>query len=819
MKSCKTRKWTNFQQSLRELLQPLTGKPALLSALALMATYASLDFPNYALALLLPIALTIHFFPKSDQVAILFAILVGCGSHFLYGLDGDRLGNAGESLTAQSSSAPPTEACGTVESVLPRANGTAFIIRSTQARDGLSAKDSSFNDSRSFAAKTTPEAYRVRLTEKRDLPNLPEPGDKICYTASWYPVTPPTVPGAFNTAGWLQSQGLAAYGKLLHWDAHAGSWIPERSFYAFRKWIKSRFEDFLDPAETGLLLGLLAGDKSGIPEALRSDFQRSGLVHVLAISGFHVVLLAGMLMIFLKATRLPHRIVRIVAIILLFIYIPVTGGSPAVRRAVLMWTVPQIGALLQRPANTLNSLGVALLFILIPNPSELWNPGFQLSVAATAGILIGGSHNPLQKLEFGFKQTKIWKFLENFIFNPTYVTLCATLATAPFLIHHFKTLSPFAWLGNIVVVPAISMGMQAGLFALLSPLDFLREHFCYAAGFFLRLASLLTRFLSDSAEASLTVGPFGPAILLLLGSLFILFPVVRKNSIARTYSLICFALFAGIFCYESYTKILSPRWSLTAIDVGQGDSFLITTPSGKNFLIDAGDNSRTDSGKDIIIPFLHYSGIIALDALIITHPDADHFGGAESILKSFPVHELWISACARTEDKEDWQDVLSVAADRKIPIRDVGRSFLWSEMHFKLKALHPYDGPNATCGEVNTGSITLQAEGLGHKALLTGDLTTAGEKEILKTDIPLKSEILKLGHHGSKTSSSRKFLEAVRPRLAIISSGRKNRFRHPHKPVINRLDSLQIPYLNTATSGSIMMEFAHDTTVIKTMWN
>lgn len=231
--------------------------------------------------------------------------------------------------------------------------------------------------------------YRVRLTEKRSLPEYPLPGDSLCYEATYYPVLPPTVPGAFDTRGWLKSQGLVAYGKFVHWTVYGKSWVPERSFYQFRKWIGSRFSDYLDPSETGLLLGLLAGDRSGIPDALRSDFQRSGLVHVLAISGFHVVLLAGMLMIFLKATGLPHRIVRIAAVVLLFLYVPVTGGSPAVRRAVLMFAVPQVGALFQRTANTLNSLGVALLFIMIPEPSVIWNPGFQLSVAATMGILIG----------------------------------------------------------------------------------------------------------------------------------------------------------------------------------------------------------------------------------------------------------------------------------------------------------------------------------------------------------------------------------------------------------------------------------------------
>lgn len=779
----KHRRLDKIKASLSDLLAPLTGKPALTASLVLMAVYASIDCPEFAPFLLIPIILFLRFFPKSVQWVILVALVAGFTSHAVFTHKKHAV-----------FSEPAAKGCGSIEAVLPRNNGIAFIVK-VKPSGGASE-------------------YRIRLTEKRELAELPRPGDSICYEASFYPITPPTVPGAFDTRGWLDSQGFLAYGKFLHWESRKGGWVPERSFYQFRMWIKSRFDDYLEPSETGLLLGLLAGDRSGIPEALRSDFQRSGLVHVLAISGFHVVLLAGMLMIFLKATRLPHKAVRIIAIILLFVYIPITGGSPAVRRAVLMFAVPQMGALLQRPANTLNSLGVALLFILLPNPQEIWNPGFQLSVSATAGILIGGSHNPLKSLPDVFKKNKIWSKFQELFIDPTYVTLCATLATAPFLIHHFKTLSPFAWLGNIVVVPAISWGMQAGLFALLSPIDFFRQHFCYAAAFFLRLASLLTRMLSDSSEASVTVGPFGPSILLVLGVLFLMLPAFRKNELARLYSCVSMLLFAILFCFGSYKSIIFPSWKITLIDVGQGDSILITTPSQKHILVDTGPNDRQDAGKDIIVPYLHHIGVLRLDALVISHPDLDHFGGAESILKSFPVKELWVTECARTESKEAWLSTLEEAADRGVPIRDISRGFTWKESMFELQAIHPRPG---ICGETNEGSITFRAKGLGHSAVLTGDLTVAGEKEILKTGTYLKSDVLKLGHHGSKTSSSVKFLDAVSPQVALISSGRKNRFRHPSKQIIQRLDSLQIPYLNTANKGTITVTFSPDTMIVKTM--
>lgn len=776
---------------LKNLLHPLMGKPALLCALILVITIASIQKPSFAPVLLLSLAISTHFFSRNLQWIILVTIVAGILSLEFF------------SNTEESSRTVPLTACGSVEATQPRAGGYAILVN--------------------IPGESPSDAYRVRLTEKRDLPLIPLPGDSICYEASWYPVTPPTVPGGFDTKGWLSSQHLAAYGKFRHWTVHSHRWVPERSFYAFRQWIKSRFSKYLDPSETGLLLGLLAGDRSGIPDALRSDFQRSGLVHVLAISGFHVVLLAGMLMIFLKATRLPHRVVRILAVILLLVYIPVTGGSPAVRRAVIMFAVPQIGAVLQRTSNTLNSLGVALILLILPEPNVIWNPGFQLSVAATAGILISGPMNPLKNLPSRFTRNKLWKKFQEFILEPTYVTLCATLSTAPFLIHHFKTLSPFAWLGNIVVVPAISMGMQAGLFGLLFPVDGIRQYFCYAARFFLRLATLLTKLLSDSSQASTTVGPFGPSILLLCGFLILLIPAYRSNPLAKKIALVSLLFFSLNFFWVGYQRAAAPTWSLTTTDVGQGDSHLITTPSQRHILVDAGDapdprdkfsKSTPDAGKNILVPFLHNIGVSALDILIITHADKDHFGGSLSLIRTFPVKEIWMSRCSREETKPLWQQVIREANRRKIPIREIHRGTLWKENGFELWILHP---DTLGCTDENTQSITLRAKGLGHSALLTGDLTIAGERQILRTDMFLKSDVLKLGHHGSKTSSSRDFLQAVQPDIAIVSSGRKNKFRHPHKQVIQRLDSLHIPYLNTAERGTIKITFSKDSLKVHTM--
>ena len=298
-----------------------------------------------------------------------------------------------------------------------------------------------------------------------------------------------------------------------------------------------------------------------------------------------------------------------------------------------------------------------------------------------------------------------------------------------------------------------------------------------------------------------------------------MFPLYRKNLVARAFCVFCLLLFSGIFCFQGYERLFKPTWSMTVIDVGQGDSILLRTPGNRYILVDAGDKDRNDSGKDIIVPFLHHIGVQHLDALVITHAHKDHFGGAASILRMFPVKEVWTNECSRTVDGAEWRDVVEEAVERKVPVREIRRGFIWRENFFELQAVHPKKLSDASkeCRDLNEASITLRASGLGHSAIVTGDLTVPGEKTILGSRAYIKSDILKLGHHGSKTSSSGKFLTAVSPQVAIISSGRRNKFRHPHKQVTDRLDSLQIPYLNTAKNGTVTVTFSEDSVNVETM--
>jgi len=763
-------------RSLALFLQPIANRPALAACLSLLAVLGCASDPM-PFALIIPIwIILLHNLTPFARRATLFICVAGLLSWKLQS-------NAPLPVPTQ----PPSEGKAWIIDVQPRAEGSALIASTAIGKVRWSWKGS-------------PQ---------------PLPGDSVYWQSRWYPTQAPTVPGSFDAQEWQRSLQLVATGTLQSLKITGKRFHWQRLCAQIRAGLRHRLERAFAEPECALLMGLLAGDRSGISETLQSDFQRTGLVHVLAISGFHVVMLAGMLTLLLRSLRLPHHAVRIAAMTLLCLYAPITGGSAAVWRAVFMFLVIESGPLCERKADTFNSLGVAVIALLLKDPSQLTQAGFQLSVAATAGILLG-QHLPWKPAS---KRRKGWKaWIHQLLVEPSWVTLCATLATLPLLVHHFQSFSPIAWLGNLVVVPLVGFGMEAGVLSLLMPdVAWLFQPFGDSATLLLRLGGAATSALASSPGASATLGPWTLPCLIACAFLIASLPALHSdNPWGRRIALSALLVCAGTYLESGLRPWITPSWSATLLDVGQGDCILLQSPAGRHYLVDTGPpQKKRGIAQDRIIPLLRSRGISRLDALIITHPDADHYGGAFDLLRLFPVRELWTTPCARLEQKPEWEKVLGKASQAGIVIRDLHRGLQASErrrgpfpVEWKLSILHP--DTLACAPDVNTGSIVMRAEGLGGSLLLTGDLTREGEDGLRGLD--LRGQVLKLGHHGSKTSSSLEFLRKVQPRLAWISAGKGNRYRHPHPSILRRLDSLHIPYASTLSQGSLEMRFTGDET-------
>ena len=237
---------------------------------------------------------------------------------------------------------------------------------------------------------------------------------------------------------------------------------------------------------------------------------------------------------------------------------------------------------------------------------------------------------------------------------------------------------------------------------------------------------------------------------------------------------------------------------------------MLKSPAGRFYLIDTGPPAKKRSlARDRIIPYFRSQGISKIDAIIISHPHADHYGNAADILKEFPVKEFWTTSCAQSVEDSHWKTVLKTAKEKGVEIKNLHKGLnlkeelLLSKNEWNLTVLYP---DSLKCEKnQNNNSIVLKIHGLGQTLLLTGDLEKHGERELLSLDI--KSDVIKLGHHGSKTSSTRGFLERAAPSTAIISVAAKNLYRHPSKEVLERLDSLGIKHYGTHEKGTITMEF------------
>lgn len=257
-----------------------------------------------------------------------------------------------------------------------------------------------------------------------------------------------------------------------------------------------------------------------------------------------------------------------------------------------------------------------------------------------------------------------------------------------------------------------------------------------------------------------------------------------------------------------------PRLHIWFLDVGQGDAIVIQTPTGHVLIVDTGGRTAEDEmGRRVIMPFLRAKGINDVDAVILTHPDEDHIAGAVTILDRFPVHRLLISGISSTNTT--YSRILHLAEQRRVTTSMLTRG---QQIQFRDGVVAEVLNPSPTDAvSHNNGSIVLRVQYGSTSVILTGDAEALAENEISRLCGDVHADVLKLGHHGSHTSTTRLFLDAVNPQAAIISVGRRNQFGHPHPDVLNRLSERHIPIFRTDRDGEVSLVSDGHTLRIHTM--
>lgn len=654
-------------------------------------------------------------------------------------------------------------------------------------------------------------------------------GDRLLWMGSLRPVTNFKNPGAFDFENWMALK-----------DISVTSWVSDpqlltvigRSGLSLSGLIEDarlHIQDFLDnhatPLAASLYKALLIGETGSIPPPVQEAFTRAGVTHILAISGLHMGMVAGVAyalgMWLIK--RSPYLLLRFSAfkiaalfsIPIVLFYGAMAGMSPPSTRAMIMVSVFLAAVLLGRQGDIYNNLAIAMWAILFFSPAALYAPSFQLSFIAVFSIVffyprwqdwLGRKReNPLARLRPRPSPVldKVWGLF--------LVSAIATLGTAPIVAYHFHRLSIVGLLSNVIVVPLLGMlVLPLGLISVaLSPLSLkLADVFLQAGSLSLTAMVRIIDFFAAWPFSFLWVAPPYLFEILLFYAGVLLITMASRRKAFRWCGLACLSIILVVKMVDAYQQNHSDMLSTTVLDVGQGNAALVQFPGGKNMIIDGGGtfSGQFDIGERVIAPFLRAKRVRTIDYLVLTHPHPDHIGGLIFLLDSFKVKEVWTNGDrVETEAFVRWQQLV---LHKGIPHREFKMDRRCSfNINGVIVDVYGPSGDMAATGRqdalLNRRSLVLRISYGRRHFLFPGDIDTFREGELLQRGYVVKSDVLLAPHHGSNTSNTPDFIQAVDPDAVVFSVGQFNRFSFPHPDVMGRYMDRGCSIYRTDRDGAI----------------
>jgi competence protein ComEC len=589
-------------------------------------------------------------------------------------------------------------------------------------------------------------------------------------------------PGGFDYERWLFTEGIAATGYIR--PSPKPVLLGEVSAWTHIALWRQIITDSLsvianDCTHLGLIKALTIGDGSGISQHEWEVFRKTGTTHLVVISGSHVGLIAGLVYVLVlklwARTGLlaysPQRMAALAAMLTSVFYAGLAGFSVPTQRSVIMLTVVMLAISFQRNTRPFNTLAIALLLVMIVDPLAALSAGFWLSFLAVSLIIYTVS-------------ARLGSF--GYVLEVIKINWATSVGLAPLLLFFFQQVSLISPLANFIAVPVISI--------LVVPVALIGVLLMFtvpiiAHGLFIAVDGVLQGLwwlLSVLAEFPLAaINHAQPSIWALLFALpGILLMLAPAGMPARWLSAVMFLPL--IFTAPKLPPIGEIK--LTVLDVGQGLSVVVQT-THHSLVYDAGAkfSAESDIGQSTLLPFLRQQGNQQLDMLIISHSDNDHIGGAVSLLRGMPTQQVFTSAMQQ----------LSAYAPK---ICVAGQTWVWDEVSFTMLS------PRQSFASDNDNSCVLKIQSKQGSVLLVSDIEISAESWLVETyGHELKSDILLAPHHGSKTSSSLSFLQAVQPKYILISAGYKNQFGHPHAISLQRYEQMDALWWNTADKGALML--------------
>ena len=623
-------------------------------------------------------------------------------------------------------------------------------------------------------------------------------GKIICVKGKTVPFEKPRNPGNFDQQLYYAKQNIYGYvwSEKIISVSGAENKLMESLHKVKKAWSQSILENMSE--ENGqVLCAMLLGEKSDVDADMKEQYQKAGISHVLAISGLHISFIGLGIYKLIRRSGVSYIGSGILASLVLSIYVLMIGFSVSIVRAYVMLLF-RIGAdMAGRVYDIVTALMVSAALLAMYQPLYLADAAFYLSHGAILGILI--------LLPCLTKMLPQKRWLEGSLAG-----LAIHIALFPVLLWFYFEIPTYSMLINMVVIPLMTWVLSLGMFGVLFSLLWLPVGKVLFGG-----CDWILSFFSWVSEKCCRL-PFSRVVfgkpnwwevviyyVILLSFVFLLKKCKGKPNVAKFRKA---GLLLAIFMVLIFVKVPNGKLQITMLDVGQGDSIFMKGPRGHTYLVDGGSSDVDELAKYRIEPFLKSQGVGGLDYVFVSHGDLDHYSGIKEMLERQLTGVRIKQLVLPTNYKEDKAllELVKLAMQKNVGVAVIKANQELKEGDLEITCLQPDEGRKALGG--NAGSMVLDVTFREFDMLLTGDVEGKGEEQLVG-HLPKKTyDILKVAHHGSKYSTSERFLKFARPKIAWISAGKQNSYGHPHGETLTRLEKIQSEVFQTTKYGAIMVE-------------
>lgn len=637
-------------------------------------------------------------------------------------------------------------------------------------------------------------------------------GSQVVITGKLNYFEPATNPGEFDAKKYYGNhQVLFAMKqcKLLREGTMYSKW--RQLLFDIRCSSELILDDYLDAGEASIMKAMLLGEKEKLSNETKVLYQKNGIAHILAISGLHISLIGMGIYEILHKFNLPKEVCVVITLGFLILFGVMVGLSASTKRAIIMFSLVMLSKMVKRSYDIVTSLSVAFILLIFSNYRLIGDCGFQLSFMAIYGI---GVFFPVCKKASGEIENFLWKISKNHMLykilcnfkNALLSSFSVTAVTIPILAYHFYEISFLSILLNLLIIPLMTVLVGCGGMLLIigSRLHWIGLFCSYVISHILYVYEKSCILMQAISVGRVNVSKPSIVIICVYYSMIFASTILVKKKRYRYHFFIC------ILNIIFLLNIPKQQFSVWTLDVGQGDCSVIFSESGHVYIVDCGSTTKYRVGEKILIPFLKSKGVNEISGVFLTHSDIDHMSGIEELIQlakqeNLDVKNLYLN---EMESGKGFEDMIAKAKEHGIGVRGISAGSVLRDGGMMLSCIYPYSWQKNLEG--NDASLVLYLENEHFNGVLTGDLELSGEKEIIEREM-LSERMrhvtwLKVGHHGSSTSSSEVFLKFVAPQFATISCGKHNVYGHPHKETLKRLDDVSANVLTTSQYGAISIE-------------